>query len=692
MDKPAEIKKLLEEMISSQDFDQLKPFLEENRWLELTIEERELLALLSVMQGEKQLLEGSHRALESFKKANTILPENPKLLYRQALAFALQHHNMYCLRASCKIFEEVLRIEPNFFDAWYGWGNVLVMLGALFSEGAALQEALGKFQHAVLLSEHVKLERLANFYRDWGVCWYYLGRASGEPLEFCSSIKMFRCAEAYGLNKSEFWNDYGNSLVELSCLTCKHALLLEAVEIYWKAIRITPEYNEGWINLANTLLAVYQLHPHEAYFTLAAESFDQAVKFEPQNPALWLKWGKLCLLRGKFAKDLEKIQESCKKFEIADSYEPNHSTILRAWGEALTILGSWTENFYTLQSAREKIQRGLEIQPDHPLNWSLSGRCLLELGIYFQDEKLIHQAIEKFQHALKLDPKDYTIWHEEGLAYLSLSKFSEEVKWLEESAACLTKAAEFGAVSFPPFWNDWGVAFMKLSQVTDEKQHILAAINKFEQAIRLATASNPEERVDIECLYNYGCALDFLGDHENDAQYYEKAIQVLHRVLEVEPTYALAHYNLGTAYSHLGEQVNDLDCYYEACRHFEIYLNQCDSEDDHAWCEWGITLLNITQLVKDPVRLTYTQKLYVEAESKFLYALALGNTFALYHLGCLFSLMGNYVAAVHYLEQAKSHNVLPGIDELVHDEWLEGLRQTKAFQNFLSHIRRNEKT
>lgn len=692
MNEPSELKKIFKEMVSKQDFERLPTFLEGDRLLEMSNEEKELLALLLVMQGEKQLLAGNHQALESFKIANTIVPQHPEILYRQALAFALQHHNMYCLKASCRVFDEVIRLEPNRFDAWYGSANVSVMLGALFSEDEEFQEALVKFQHAAELATNIPPERLGLFYRDWGLCWYYLGKSTGEPKEFVSSIKMYRCAEAYNLNNCDFWNDYGNSLVELSCLTCKHNLLLESTEIYWKAIKIDPEYKTGWINLANTLLAVYQLHPHEAYFTLAMESFDKAVQFESKNPVLWLKWGKLLLSRGKYFKDFDRLRESCKKFEVADNLEANHSSILRSWGEALILLGAWNDDLNFLKGAQEKISRSLEIQPENASGWRLYGRSLLELGIYFQDENYIKQAVEKYKHGLKLSARDDEIWHELGVTYLALSRYYDDSKWLEESVSAFSIAAECGAVTQPHFWNDWGVVLMKLSQITDDKQYIFAAVSKFEQAIRLAKTTNPEEKMDVECLYNYGCSLDFLGDYENDAQYYEKAIQVLHRVLELEPAYYMAHYNLGTAYSHLGEYVNDLDCYHEACRHFEIYLNQYDSEDDHAWCEWGLTLLYVTQLVKDPVRLSYSQKVFGEAESKFLYALSLGNTFVLYHLACLFSLMGNFPAAVHYLEQAKNRNVLPAIDDLFHDDWLEGLRQTKIFQNFLSHIRGNEKS
>ena len=78
----------------------------------------------------------------------------------------------------------------------------------------------------------------------------------------------------------------------------------------------------------------------------------------------------------------------------------------------------------------------------------------------------------------------------------------------------------------PEFWNDWGLVLMKLAHITDEKRYMEAALKKFEQAIRLKRESLAREQVDPEWLYNYGCALEFLGDYTDDVARFEQAVQV----------------------------------------------------------------------------------------------------------------------------------------------------------------------
>jgi hypothetical protein len=76
------------------------------------------------------------------------------------------------------------------------------------------------------------------------------------------------------------------------------------------------------------------------------------------------------------------------------------------------------------------------------------------------------------------------------------------------------------------------------------------------------------------------------------------------------------------------------------------------------------------------------------AESKLLHALTLGQLNASYHLACLYSLMGNYTASMSYLERASRTGVITSIEELLHDEWLEGVRQTPEFHTFYNGLKR----
>ncbi|MFQ5729692.1 MAG: tetratricopeptide repeat protein, partial [Waddliaceae bacterium] len=612
---------------------------------------------------------------------------SPTVMYRQVLAFGKQSQNAFCLKAAGKVFGKIVEMKPDFFDAWHGWSNTLVRLGVCSNEMSPFQEALSKFSCAEKLTDKICSTKLAAYYRDWGACWYFLGKLSGEAYDFRNSINMFHRASEFGQNDPRFWNDYGTSLVELSALINKPFLLIKAVELYWKVIKQAPDYYEGWINLGTSLYSLYQIYPQEAYFALANESFDKASKLDPQQADLWIQWGQLHAFRGKITKDIERLQDSCKKFEIADICGPNHHVIFSSWSEALMLIGSWTDDLSLLHKSLKNVIKSLEIQPDNTSVWGLYGRCLNEFGRYFNDENYYLHAIDKFRYGLTLDPQDHLLWYGLALAVFAIGQHRSDMDLIEESAQCCIKVIECGGHALPEFWNDWGIVLMKLAHMTDEKRYIEAALKKFEQAIRLRRESQAREPVDPEWLYNYGCALEFLGDYNDDVALFEQAVQVLKKVLDIDPSYHPVYFNLATVFSHLGELTADLDYFREALKNFERYLS-IDIEDDFAWGEWGMTLLNLALLIKDPSMPDEAYRYFCEAENKFMQAVALGNTPALYNLACLYSLAGNDSSSIHFLERAKENQVLPCIDDLLEDEWLEGVRKTPDFRHFLSHIQR----
>jgi hypothetical protein len=69
---------------------------------------------------------------------------------------------------------------------------------------------------------------------------------------------------------------------------------------------------------------------------------------------------------------------------------------------------------------------------------------------------------------------------------------------------------------------------------------------------------------------------------------------------------------------------------------------------------------------------------------KLLTAAKLGNEQALYPLACLHSILGHYETSLMLLEKARVAKSLPPLEELLDDEWLDGLRHTPEFQEFLS--------
>jgi tetratricopeptide (TPR) repeat protein len=689
MKKSKDYKKILEEIYSSHAFERLDSFTDSKEWEYLNDEERELLSLLFVMQGEKQLIEGNNQVLESFRIANVISPNNSRILYRQGLAFSNQSQNLFCLKTACKIYESTLELQPDYFEAWHGLANSLVLIGTLNHDSLCLGEAINKYKQAEKFSDKIGTQKLAGFYRDLGLCWYSSGKLSGEPQDFRQALTLYQKCARLGLNTSFFWNDYGNAINEIAQLVNKPKLMIEAVEMYWKSIKLTPHYHPGWYNLATSLKVLYQIQPQEAYYAFANESFEQVSKLDPQNTNVWIKWGELQAYRGRIQRDIQNLKDSCKKFEVADVCDPNHSLVLSSWGEALLLIGSWTEDLEVLKEALRKIHKSLEIQKDNARLWFLYGSCLNELGKYYNEEKYFLDAIEKFQLGLQLDSNDTLLWYGIALSFFALGQLREDDALVYEASQYFMKAIESGGENMPQFWNDWGLALMRLSNMTDEKRYLESSINKFEQALRISSKGGTKDPNDVDWLYNLGCAYELLGDYEEETAIFEKAAHLFKKVLEIDPSFFTAYFNLACVSSRLGEVTGDIDFLFEANKNFEKALNY-DPEDDQAWNEWGISLVNIAELIKDPLRPDLSQKFYAEAEKKFVFSAGLGNTSAAYHLACLYSLTGNFEASIHFLEKCMKDKALPPLDDLLVDDWLKNLRQTPLFISFLSQIERKD--
>jgi hypothetical protein len=108
-----------------------------------------------------------------------------------------------------------------------------------------------------------------------------------------------------------------------------------------------------------------------------------------------------------------------------------------------------------------------------------------------------------------------------------------------------------------------------------------------------------------------------------------------------------------------------------------------NNEDDAAWNEWGTSLLNLSQVMRDPAHPELTKPILEEAEVKLMRAAALGNVQSLYQLACVYSLTDRYELAIDFIERAGINGSLPSFDQIMSDQWLEGLRNTDQFRHFL---------
>lgn len=680
------MRKILIDIFESQDFGRLEPFKQPVVWKGFSQNERIFLARLFIMEGAHRLAQGNQQALESFENANRIAANSPEILYQQGAVLSSYRENIRCLTLAYQALSNALQQDSSLFKGWYLRSQILMDIGFFEDEASYFVEAHQNFEKAQALLEPEENQIFhREFFWKWGMCLASLGKVSGEPLDFYLSIEKYRHAYEAGCQETGFFNDFGHSLVDLGSLLEKVEYFVEALVLFNRAVRQEPQSFDGWYNQACCIQSLAEFKPYDKLLEQANYSFNRAVEINPDCSQLWLKWGQLDVTIGKLKRDQQKLEASLLKFARAYELEPGHPQILNSWAESELYLGTQEERLDFIQSARIKILNSLEIQPEDPNAWYLYGSCLTELGNYFNDEDYYNQAIEKFQYGLSLTRYHPLLWYGLVLAHSALGELTEQQALFEKAVRYCSRVVEYGGRGFPQFWNDWGVALLKLAEMTQQISYVEMAIEKFECAIKQPIQNIEGEEIDLEWIYNYGCALDFLGDLREDSQYFEKAVQVFSQILQLNPNYHLARYNLALALSHLGETMFDVEHYHRAIDHFQFLLEQ-DPENDMVHLDFGMSLTNLGLLIHDVHHPEYSQSLYQQAENHFMQAAALGNMQTYYQLAGLYSINGCYSQAMHYLERAQFCGTLPTIEDILHDEWLEGLRQTPSFREFIDEL------
>jgi len=678
----------LKDLVKTQALDSLPSISDPQVWLSLKNADRELLAELLITKGKKLLGQGNSEALSFFEKAAEVASHSPKVFYLLGNAYASQDSNIGFLRSALESYNYSITLSADNVDAdvWNALIKLLLQKGELLGEVGYFQAAKEKCQLLFSLAPALTPDLTSEFLWLYGRSYFLAGKIYGEVIDYHEALDKYRLAASNGLNVPGFWKDYGDVLFELADLLERSDLYGEAAEFYQKSIKLSHDCIESWHFIALCYLHLFEDKGSLLDYDFAKSSFENAAKLDNTNYKIWINWGSLDCEYGKQNGDAKSLQESLIKFSKASDLEPNHPLIYRHWSEALMFLGSLTEDVQLLKASEKQIVLSLEMQPESCESWHLYGICLNELGRYFSDERYYLLAIEKFLHGISINSQFAALWHGMGLGMYSLGELKGDSQMVEKASAHFAKAIELGAMKSPQCWNDWGVAMMRLAELTNDKTYIEAAVEKFQKAISLQDISFPHD-ADPELLYNYGCAMDFLGDYYEDVQYYEKAIEALSNVLAIDPEYIHARYNLALAFSHLGELVMDVDCFQRAAEQFQILLN-LDNEDEMAWHEFGMTLLNLAHLIDDPALPVKSQSYFQQAEIKLMHAQSLGCSQSYYALACLYSLTNNVGAGIYYLEKADASNVLPSIEELLQDEWLENLRQTSAFQIFQANKER----
>jgi tetratricopeptide (TPR) repeat protein len=695
MAEQSNLLQVFENILSSQSFELLHHFSNDESWSGLSAEERELLAQLFLLSAEASSQTGEteevrRRALLAYRTACRLAPGSARNWYRLGAYLALGEQETDLTEAITAL-KQAVELDSGFFDAHYALGCARLRLGALKGEDSELVEADLSFAKAnTLVSSPEGSSAPAEFYWHWGIIWFLRSRSSGEPVDLKKCLEYFELARVKGLARAHFFNDFGNATVEMALLTSNDSIVHDAISLYLAAIEASggsaDEGHEKAVRLFNIGCCyqhLFDLSREQRYFESAEQAFTQATALSPELSAVWQRWGLLLFQAFRFRSSSQTAQDVVKKLKAAEEQGAVNAITLAVCAQALLWTGRDLDDLTILAEAEQYATRAMTLDRKdegpaghHPEVWAAAALCQFEYGYYFQDRSRFVKALSMLQEALAEHPKSALLWHLLGLLKVADSEMTNSEKTLREALVSYHLASQSTYADTPMFWNDWGIALLTLADVTEEPSVAQEAIAKFETAYeRLPDALAPWS-------YNLARAYDLLGEIIEDETSHENAIFMLVEILYQDPNCTHARQQLALSYLHYGELEESVYTFRASVEAFEAYLRE-DPEDEYSWADYGLALIYLGLQEKSPEALP---KEWFSAEEALIQALSLGNDQACYYLASLYSLMGNFVEAIQFLEAALKRNLLPPLAILWEDPWFEPLAKTVAFREFVMRV------
>lgn len=603
----------------------------------------------------------------------------------------LQHgqinQNKNSLLLASKFFKKSIAVNDSHFLAWMSWGEALSSLYYLCQELHFLLKAKEKYEKAFSCMHNQTTEIIAALHTQYGHAMTSLFSHSQELCDLHIALKAFESA-LFLYNKKppkDFWKNYGDTTLQIAMHSNskKMELYSQSIESYKKELYILQENTtknsttEIWHNLG---IVFSKLHEHtydKNYFSQGNDCFARAAPSLPHDTHLWRNWASLLLHAGRRWKQAKYFHAGLEKISKAFVNDPGKVKTFIIWVEILTDLALITEKLPILLDGYHKALEAQEKFGQIPETCFMLGYTLIALGKYYRNSDYYYQAIEKFQEGLSICRTHHSLWFQIGRAYKEVSELEESPKELDQAKKFIHKAIDLQ-------WNEskYHVEYAHiLAKMAENKQDLSllqSSLQSYERAFHLQI---PSLAIPVDWIFQYGVCLDLMGDLTNNDMFYLKSLDILNHILLSEPNYPHIHYKIAIIYFHLGELSKEKEIFNLSLSHYKT-AHQKDEENDNIMLDWGITLINKSQLENEQEK----ESILLEAEYMLTQAVKLGSEEAFYYLACLYSLTKQYKKAMYFLHRSEDSGSLPQTNELLTDDWLENLRKTELFHTFINSI------
>jgi len=301
---------------------------------------------------------------DSIKQSNTILES-----LHQGLAF----HQQGQVEKAKEVYESILKIQPDNFDALQLLASLLQMVG-------------NNLMAIALFDQAIKLKK------TYAPVFSNRGNALKELKRFDEALLSYDQAIALKPDFTEAFTNRGATL---------HALQRfdEAVRSYDQALALTPNYAEAYSNRA---IALHEL-----------KRFDEAVLSCNQAIALKPHFAEAYSNRGNALRELKRFDEALLSYDQAIALKPN-------FVEAHSNHGATLQELKRLDEALMSYGKAIALKPDY-------AKAYFNRAAILQELKRLDEALTDYDAVLALRPNDADAYSNRGAILHQLKRFDESL-------------------------------------------------------------------------------------------------------------------------------------------------------------------------------------------------------------------------------------------------------------------------
>jgi tetratricopeptide (TPR) repeat protein len=268
-------------------------------------------------------------------------------------------------------YEETLRLDPNFPNAYANWGSSL--------------EAQNRYGDAI-----AKYRKATEIDPTYAIAYYDWGRALQVQNQNNDAIAKYRKAIEIDPKFAPAYGNWGTILQAQNKFG-------EAIAKYQKATEIDPSFAEAYSNWGSALLA-------QNKYDEAVAKCRKASELDPKLQQAFFNWGLALHAQDKYG-------EAAAEYQKATELDPKFADAYRYWGMALTSQKQFVD-------AVSKYQKVTELDPKLAVAYN-------GWGIALENQKMYRAAIAKFQKATELDSTLVDAYNNWGLALKAQGKGDE---------------------------------------------------------------------------------------------------------------------------------------------------------------------------------------------------------------------------------------------------------------------------